>query len=95
MLAAMANGLPVITKTGPATEPELRGLLRFADGREGALDHLDILQSGGEAAPDRSAQVRNILRQRSWEEVARRHCALYSSMLASSNLAAQSIRSSF
>jgi N-acetylglucosaminyldiphosphoundecaprenol N-acetyl-beta-D-mannosaminyltransferase len=82
MLAAMANGLPVITRAGPATAPELRDVLMLVAGVDEALAHLDGLYDGRESAQAKTSQARRLVKRFSWEEIALRHAEIYSAMLS-------------
>jgi glycosyltransferase involved in cell wall biosynthesis len=82
MLAAMANGLPVITRAGAATVPELRCSLMFATGAEEALGHLDRLCDAPECFREMLVRARSLTRQFSWEAIARRHAEIYLTLLS-------------
>jgi glycosyltransferase involved in cell wall biosynthesis len=82
MLAAMANGLPIITRAGPGTVPELRDVLMLATGPDEALAHLDAMYDGRECAQAKTAQARSLVQRFSWEEIALRHAEIYAAMLS-------------
>ena len=82
MLAAMANGLPIITREGPATVAELRDVLMLVAGADEALAHLDALYDGRQCAQAKSSQARRLVQRFSWEEIALRHAEIYATMLS-------------
>lgn len=82
MLAAMANGLPVITRAGAATVPELRETVMIADSAREALAHLDGIQGTPEASRVKPWKARTLADQFSWESIALRHVEIYREMLS-------------
>jgi glycosyltransferase involved in cell wall biosynthesis len=81
MLATMANGLPVITRAGAATTPELLDSLLIAASADEALSQLDSLYAKPEFAQAKASQARSLVRRFSWEEIALRHAEIYNAML--------------
>jgi glycosyltransferase involved in cell wall biosynthesis len=81
LLAAWANGLPVVSQIGPATTPSLRELLVIARDAEEALCALDKLA----ARPDESERIGRASREyslsRTWGDVAKRYADVYRALL--------------
>lgn len=82
MLAAMMNGLPVITRTGAATVPDLLHSVLPAAQPEEALAQLDSLYTRPEYGQAKASQARTLVRGFSWEEIARQHADIYNKMLS-------------
>lgn len=82
MLAAMMNGLPVITRTGAATVPDLLDSVLPAAQPEEALAQLESLNTRPEYGQAKASQARTLVRGFSWEEIARRHAEIYNAMLS-------------
>jgi glycosyltransferase involved in cell wall biosynthesis len=77
ILAAFANGLPVITREGPATTAKLRGVIMGANNSEEALEAVDLLAGDSVFWRTRSGLVREYARGNLWQDVAARHIELY------------------
>ncbi len=81
LLAALLNGLPVLSRIGSATTPEIRELLVIADDANGALKALDELT----ARPDEWERISGVshehAQKHSWEDVAKRHADVYRALL--------------
>jgi len=86
MLAAFANGLPVIAPRGTATTQELTEVLLCANSPVDALAHLDQLTEAPEKADAISRQIRCFGQRFSWPEIARGHKALYMELLDGESL---------
>jgi len=81
MLAALENGLPVITREGAAMAPELRDAVMLASGPGEALAILDRLYALPECTQGMVSHGRKLVQAFSWEDIARRHADIYATML--------------
>jgi glycosyltransferase involved in cell wall biosynthesis len=81
LLAALLNGLPVVTKFGPSTTDELRSVLFQAPTVEAALDQLRALRAAPELARQRAAAGRALVQRFDWTTIAHRHDDVYRDIL--------------
>ena len=81
MLAALANGLPVIAPLGASSTDELRAVLFAADTPEQALAQLRVIRTVPQMAAQRAEFGRRLVQRFGWERIARQHVALYRSIL--------------
>ena len=79
--AAWVNGLPVLSRIGPATTPSLAELLLPAHNAQQALATLDSLLAAPGHWLEISKRVSEYARSCSWEEVAERHANIYRGLL--------------
>jgi glycosyltransferase involved in cell wall biosynthesis len=84
MLAAMMNGLPVITRSGAATAPDLLDSVMIATQPGEALAQLESLCTRREYGRAKASHAQTLVRGFSWEEIARRHAEIYNAMLSES-----------
>lgn len=80
LLAAMANGLPVVSRAGAHTTAELRGAIALAQTPESAMKMIEqLMADAGERA--RLITAANVYTEaRSWPAVARRYLQVYRSL---------------
>ena len=81
LLAALANGLPVISTIGPATTAELKAALLPADGPDAALAQLRTLRANPDVGLQLSALGRSLASRFSWARIASAHATLYRDLL--------------
>jgi glycosyltransferase involved in cell wall biosynthesis len=79
LLAALGNGVPVVTTDGPLCPAGLRPALRFAASPLDALEQIDNLVRNAAAAADLSQRGQTAARDYSWPAIAAAHCELYAS----------------
>lgn len=77
LLAALANGLPVIAPCGPETPAELAEIVLPAQGPAAALEHVVALCRDPDSASRRGAAGRLVAQRFAWPEIAAKHEALY------------------
>ena len=77
LLAAMANRLPVISRKGEATAPELLNGMMVADGAVQALARLDFIHAKPQEARIKALHARTLVRRFEWDEIATRHAEIY------------------
>jgi glycosyltransferase involved in cell wall biosynthesis len=82
MLAAMTNGLPVITRIGAATAPDLLESVMIAAQPGEALAQLESIYASPEYGHAKASHARTLVRGFSWEEIARQHADIYDVMLS-------------
>jgi len=82
LLAALTNGLPVITTIGPATPREMIDVLLPATGPCDALVHLERLNSCSADLHAYSSKGRSFAEKFSWAEIARQHEQAYMEALS-------------
>jgi glycosyltransferase involved in cell wall biosynthesis len=82
LIAALTNGLPVITTIGPATPREMIDVLLPAAGSSDALAHLERLNSSSDELHASSSKGRLFAEKFSWEEIARQHEQAYKEALS-------------
>jgi glycosyltransferase involved in cell wall biosynthesis len=81
LLAALENGLPVLSREGPATTPELRKAFFHVDSRENALKTLIDLQTSGQMRNEMAERARHYASRRDWDVIATEHAQIYSQAL--------------
>jgi glycosyltransferase involved in cell wall biosynthesis len=81
LLAAWFNGLPVLSRIGPATTPAMRELLVAVDKADEALSALDGLAVRPDESERISRAAREYAHNRTWDDVAKRHAELYQELL--------------
>lgn len=84
LLAALTNGLPVITTIGSATPREMIDVLLPATGPSDALEHLERLNRCSAELLAYSSKARSFAEKFSWAEIARQHEQAYIEALSSS-----------
>jgi glycosyltransferase involved in cell wall biosynthesis len=77
LLAAFANGIPVISQFGPASTSTLKKLVLCASEPREALAILERLHKRPELRREQEESARNYVVERSWASVAGRHLAIY------------------
>jgi glycosyltransferase involved in cell wall biosynthesis len=77
LLAALANGLPVIAPCGPETPAELADIVLPAQTPEDALEHVVTLCRDPASASRRGAAGHLLARRFTWPEIAAKHELLY------------------
>jgi glycosyltransferase involved in cell wall biosynthesis len=82
LLAALANGLPVIAPLGASTSDELRAVLFEADTPEQALAQIQLIRAAPNMAAQRATAGRRLVERFSWDAIAAQHIALYRSLFA-------------
>jgi glycosyltransferase involved in cell wall biosynthesis len=92
LLAALTNGLPVITTFGKATPVELIDVLLPAAGPDQALGHLERLIVSPAETSERERAGRSYARKFSWAEIARQHETVYRQMLSPTRASRQGVR---
>ncbi|MGE3074494.1 MAG: glycosyltransferase family 4 protein [Dehalococcoidia bacterium] len=81
VLAALGCGLPVVTARGKQTTAELASGLALSEGREQSLAAIERLMTDDAAWQELSGRGREYAARFSWDEIARRHIALYESVI--------------
>lgn len=82
LLAALTNGLPVITTVAPATPREMVEVLLPASGPGEALVHLERLYCSPREAVASSAAGKLFAEKFSWTEIAQQHAHVYEEALS-------------
>jgi glycosyltransferase involved in cell wall biosynthesis len=82
LMAALANGLPVIAPLGPSTTEDLRAALLPAATPEAALAQLRALRAAPALAGRCAAAGRALAQRFAWPAIAAEHAALYRALLA-------------
>lgn len=82
MLAALANGLPVLTTRGGQTPPDLAAAVRFVDDPPGAVAELRRLLTLPDERPQLVQRSLAFAARLAWPRIARRHRALYRLLVA-------------
>lgn len=77
LMAALSNGVAVITTDASSRPPGLEDVVRFASNPEEAFDILRELRKNRRATQELSSRARSFARRFSWEHIARRHRELY------------------
>ena len=77
LLAALGNGVLVITTPGRQIPPGLRAAVAFAGDPEAALTRIERLRASTEARRVQRAAADAWMRDRGWQSIAERHLALY------------------
>jgi glycosyltransferase involved in cell wall biosynthesis len=83
LLAAALNGLPILSRIGPATVPSLRALILAVDAPEQALVTLEHLAASPEDWQSISERALAYAQKSSWEDVGRSHAKAYNRLLRS------------
>jgi glycosyltransferase involved in cell wall biosynthesis len=83
LLAALGNGVPVVTTDGPLCPATLRPALRFAASPAAALEQIDNLVQDAPVATDLSQRGQEAVRDCSWPVIAAAHRELYWSYIRS------------
>jgi glycosyltransferase involved in cell wall biosynthesis len=86
LLAALANGLPVLTGIGTATPGELVSVILPTDGIGQALAHLTRLHESPQEASHLGLAARAFAERFSWTTIAEQHKEVYSEVLNSGRL---------
>lgn len=86
LLAALTNGLPVITRIGQATPHEMAELLLPATEPSAAVDHLDRLCENPDRALSLSLAARKFAERFSWTHIARQHKQIYYETLSGARM---------
>ena len=81
VMAALANGLPVIAPTGASTTEELHAVLFPAETPQAALLQLRLLRSNPALGLARAKAGRALVRRFAWATIAEQHVALYMGLL--------------
>ncbi len=81
LLAALGNGLPIVTTPGPARPTELAAVVEIAATPAEALDRIDALLGNDELLRSRRRASTALAAGLGWEAIARQHVALYQSVL--------------
>jgi glycosyltransferase involved in cell wall biosynthesis len=81
LIAALANGLPIVAPLGPSTTESLRGVLFPAATPEGALDQLRRLRVTPSLGRQHASLGRILVQHRDWRVIADQHASLYRHML--------------
>ena len=82
LLAALANGLPVITTKGRFTPPGLEGAVWFCSSPGEAVAAAQALIQAPVLREELAARGRQYAGKFSWESIARSHIALYQQLIA-------------
>lgn len=82
LVAALLNGLPVLSRIGAATPPAIRELVLSVNNTEEALSALDELSSRPDEYTRISRASREYGREHTWEDVARQHAGFYRALFS-------------
>jgi glycosyltransferase involved in cell wall biosynthesis len=83
LLAALTNGLPVLTRIGPDTPPELVSVTLPTAGVEDALAHLERLHNFPNEAKNLGSAAKMFSHRFSWTRIAQMHKQIYNDVLQS------------
>jgi glycosyltransferase involved in cell wall biosynthesis len=81
LLAALANGLPVITTKGRASPPELEDVVRFCSSPGESVATAQILIEAPTEREELAFRGRQYAERFSWENIARSHMAVYEQLM--------------
>jgi glycosyltransferase involved in cell wall biosynthesis len=83
LLAALSNGLPVITTKGRSTPTELEDVVRFCSSPAEAVEAAQALLEAPALREELGARGRHYAEKFSWESIAQSHIAIYQQLVAS------------
>jgi glycosyltransferase involved in cell wall biosynthesis len=81
LVAAFLNGLPVLSRIGPATTSAIRELLLVVQNEEEALIALDDLVMRPAEFKRLSCACREYAQKHTWEDVANQHASVYRALI--------------
>jgi len=82
LLAAMANGVPVLTTRGATTPDALDGSVRFCSGPSDAINVTKNLLTTPRQMKELSANAMRYAQRFSWESIAESHIVIYRQLLS-------------
>jgi glycosyltransferase involved in cell wall biosynthesis len=82
LVAALLNGLPVLTRMGTATPPAIRELVLSVNSTDEALGALDELSTRPHEYQRISCASREYGRKHTWDDVARQHAGFYRALFS-------------
>jgi glycosyltransferase involved in cell wall biosynthesis len=82
LLAAMGNGLLVLTTSGKHTPPDLEGAVKFVRDPEDALRQLQMLSNSLQAREALQRESIRFVKRFSWESITEKHIQIYASLIS-------------
>jgi glycosyltransferase involved in cell wall biosynthesis len=82
LLAAMGNGLLVLTTSGKHTPPDLAAAVKFVSDPGDALRQLQVLSESAQAREALQLESLQFVKRFSWESITEKHVQIYTSLIS-------------